>query len=304
MKTSPVPRFPAAPAEAAPDPAKISVLVCEPSSIIRQGIRMALNALGIREITETSNFLAAHGACGAGGHQLLILNQEIETHDSTFLLREIRASSLGRDPFVLAVMLLASREEGRVRAAIDSGPDDLLLIPFAPENLTSRVKLLVERRKPFVVTHDYIGPDRRATARPGAPTATQFQVPNPARARGLGHQVERYARLRDDSRQAILVERIKRLAAAIAWECNALTVALRDGTLTAEGSYRALAKLDQITEELAQRVAETLGHATEGIGALQADIQRLKAQGGVLAVAEVEGLTLAGRKISATYAAR
>lgn len=298
------PLIPLAPVPAAVDLSKVKALVCEPSLPIRQGIRLALNNVGIRDITEASTFLAAHQACKEGDHDFLVLNQEIETNDSTFIMRELRSGALGRDPFILTVMLLGSREEPKVRSVIDCGPDDLLLIPFAPDQLMNRLKVLVERRKPFVVTHDYIGPDRRAAPRPGATSATQFQVPNPVRARGTSLPRDRYDRLKQDSIVAIGIERIKRLAATMDWECNALTVSARDGKMTAESTYRSLSKLEQVTAELSTRVTKQLGHTTETIDGLLETCRRLKAVPGNVAFSDIEIITQTSRRISGTYGSR
>jgi DNA-binding response OmpR family regulator len=296
--------MPLAPAPAVVDLSKVRALVCEPSLPIRQGIRLALNNVGIRDIAEASTFLAAHKACKEGEHDFLILNQEIEANDSTFIMRELRAGSLGRDPFILTVMLLGSREEPKVRSAIDCGPDDLLLIPFAPDQLMTRLKVLVERRKPFVVTHDYIGPDRRAAPRPGATSATQFQVPNPVRARGTNLPRDRYDRMKQDSIVAIGVERIKRLAATMDWECNALTVSVRDGSMTPESTYRSLLKLEQVATELSSRVARQLGHSTDTIDGLVESCRRLKGTPSTVAFSDIEVITQTSRRIAGTYSTR
>ena len=279
-------------------------MVCEPSGIIRQGIRLALNNIGVRNIVETNTFLAAHQACGEGDHDVLILNQDIENNDSTYLLRQLRTGSLGRDPFIVTVMLLASREEPQVRAAIDCGPDDLLLIPFAPDQLMSRFKTLVERRKPFVVTHDYIGPDRRGAPRPGTASATQFSVPNPVRARAQGVAKDRYEQMKIDALAMIEVERIKRLAATIEWECNALTSNYRDGKASPEASFRSLGKLDSVGDELVRRVGKSLGHTTDMLDGFLATVRKLKAAPTTMTFSDIEGITLVGRKIAATYTSR
>jgi two-component system phosphate regulon response regulator PhoB len=296
--------MPLAPAPASVDLSKVKVLVCEPSLPIRQGIRLALNNVGIRDIVEATTFLAAHQACTEGDHDFLVLNQEIEANDSTFMVRELRTGALGRDPFILTVMLLSSREEPKVRSAIDCGPDDLLLIPFAPDQLMNRLKVLVERRKPFVVTHDYIGPDRRAAPRPGATTATQFQVPNPVRARGTNLPRDRYDRLKQDTIVAIGIERIKRLAATMDWECNALTVSAREGKMTPESTYRSLLKLEQVATELSARVAKQLGHATESIDGLTDLCRKLKISPANIVFSDIESITQASRRISGTYTSR
>ena len=44
---------------------------------------------------------------------------------------------------------------------VESGPDDLILRPFSTNVLASRIEAHARRRKNFVATIDYIGPDRR-----------------------------------------------------------------------------------------------------------------------------------------------
>lgn len=299
----PAPRMPSLPAQAI-DLSRVKALVCEPSGLLRQGIRLALNNIGIRTITEANTFLAAHKACEEGDHDFLIVNQEIEANDATYILREMRAGNLGKDPFIVTVMLLTSRDEPKIRAAMNCGPDDLLLIPFAPDQLMNRLKILVERRKPFVVTHDYIGPDRRTSPRPGATSATQFHVPNPMRARGQGMPMDRYLKSKQDSLAAIAVERIKRLAATIEWECNALLVSHRENKANAESNFRSLIKLGSVAEEMSIRVTKTLGHTTDIIDGFLIEVRKLKNTPNTMTYSDVESISTTGRRISGTYTSR
>jgi hypothetical protein len=60
---------------------------------------------------------------------------------------------------------------------INSGADDLLLRPFSTAQLAQRIETHIERRKGFVVTSDYVGPDRRKdSSRPS--NVELFEPPN------------------------------------------------------------------------------------------------------------------------------
>jgi DNA-binding response OmpR family regulator len=59
---------------------------------------------------------------------------------------------------------------------LNSGADGLLLRPFSAAVLDQRIRTHVMQQKPFVVTEDYIGPERRAVSRP--PSALTFAPPN------------------------------------------------------------------------------------------------------------------------------
>ena len=52
-------------------------------------------------------------------------------------------------------------DQGLIGRVIDFGADDLLLRPFSATLLESRIRVHAERRKDFVTTSDYVGPDRR-----------------------------------------------------------------------------------------------------------------------------------------------
>lgn len=225
------------------------VLVADPSPLIRQGIRNTLYGIGFREIRETASYATISQECGNSDLDLMIVNAEIEGSDTAFLVRNLRTGKLGEDPFVVVIMLITKADEIHIRRVADSGSDGLLLIPFAPDQLMQRVRMLTERRKPFIVTHNYMGPDRRKEARPGNKAAPSFEVPNPlaAHARGAG---DRYARLRADVRDRIMRERLVRIAGGIEWECQSIYVAIRDSHSVPDDIVTRLFRVEANCEDL------------------------------------------------------
>ncbi len=224
-------------------------VIADPSPLIRQGVRNTLHSLGFREVRDTASYVALNDECKAEV-DLIIANAEIEGGDTSFLIRNLRAGKLGPDPFVVVITILTNGDEAHIRKVADSGSDGLLLIPFAPDQLMRRVRMLADRRKPFVVTHNYLGPDRRKAARPGgAGSAGLFEVPNPlaARAKGSGG---RYARLREEARQRLLHERIASIAGGIEWECQSIYVAVRDGQKIPDDIVTRLFRVENNCEEL------------------------------------------------------
>ena len=72
-----------------------------------------------------------------------------------------------------------------VKKVIESGSDDLLPKPLSSGHLISRIEQLVQARKSFVVTSEYIGPDRRNTEERES-EITLLQVPNSLRVKVTG----------------------------------------------------------------------------------------------------------------------
>lgn len=280
---------------------KSRALVCENSGQLRQGIRIGLNNLGIRDLAEASTFVAAHEACAGEQFDVLVLNAAMDGTDTSMLLRELRAGRIGKDPFVVAVLLLASPNEVMVRQAVDSGPDDLLAIPFAPDQLTTRLNAIVSQRKPFIVTHDYIGPDRRTQPRPGTPQPRHIPVPNPLQVRAL-HGPERYDMVKREAEKAVAGERIKRLAAATEWECKMMFEAAKAGPLQADLVLRSAYRLEMVVVELMQRVASERNHSTDGMAAFLESSRALKNGPSKVSLGELDTLHQAARRISTAYA--
>ena len=68
-----------------------------------------------------------------------------------------------------------------------SGEDDVLIRPFSASFLAERVRTLVDARKDFVVTSDYIGPNRRK-ASDRSNYVSMLEVPNTLRIKARPHE--------------------------------------------------------------------------------------------------------------------
>ncbi|MBI5163671.1 MAG: response regulator transcription factor [Magnetospirillum sp.] len=276
----------------------VRTLVVDQSPLIRQGVRMGLHSLGFREVMETGTIAGALAACREGV-DMVILNYRVENNETAFVVREMRHGRLGRDPFVVVVMMLAAPNERQVRDAVDAGPDDLLLIPFAPDQLMARVRGVIEGRKKFVVTHDYIGPERRKA--PRGNSAPVFEVPHPIRARAIGVPGERYQLLVKQTHDTMSKERTRRLAAAVEWEFRQIYATARDGASAAADMVARLFKVENICEELTRRLGQE-GLDTANITAFSARCGRMKNTASRVEFLEIESAYNASRQIAQSFA--
>jgi hemerythrin-like metal-binding protein len=292
------------PAKAKLDYSKITALICVPSSTIRSGIRFTLNEIGISNIEESNNFISLDKSCGSGGFQIMVIDAVVDGSDSTYFIRQIRSLQTNSDPFVLTVLLLSSRDEVAVRSAMSSGTDSVLLIPFSSGQLRDQIIGHVERRKPFIVTQDYIGPERRNKSRPGCTSAPQIIVPNPVDALGRGIPMEQYESKKSEAIQVIVNFRLKSLAGAIIFECNSLAAGMRDGVATNESNFRSLTKLENVADELAEKIRKFSVAKSDSVEAFRDRCRELK--GGVekITYVDVEELSASGKKVSESYVSR
>lgn len=113
--------------------------------------------------------------------------------------KAIRNGQLGRDPFLPLLVASDPPDAEEMRVLSDCGVDAVLVRPLSVGKICDRLRLLTERRRPFVVTADYIGPDRRLAPRPDAIGAPLMEVPNALADRILS---DTQAKARTAARQA------------------------------------------------------------------------------------------------------
>lgn len=109
---------------------------------------------------------------------LVICAVDIEGGDVRSMVRDVRLQKLGKNPFVFVIYIINVGNAEFIRTCIDSGADDLILRPISAATISDRITALAKDRKPFVVTRDYIGPDRRKAERVSGGVAPKLEAPN------------------------------------------------------------------------------------------------------------------------------
>ncbi|MGE5503471.1 MAG: response regulator [Actinomycetota bacterium] len=241
----------------------VRLAIADPSPLVRSGLRAALNSVGFRAVSEVHTFVKLHDLLRHDAVDLVVTASEIEDNDVGFLVREMRNHRLGDNPFVVVMVLLASAEPDYVRKLVDSGVDDLLLTPVVPDQLIGRIEKIANRRKPFVVTHDYTGPDRRTKARlfTGQPAAL-VEVPNPIRLRMEdGPDGTRLNRQVREGIATVNRMKIERYAVQTDWLVNHIHASVRDGVAQSADLAEYMHHLVEVAEDMARRVRGTPAEA-------------------------------------------
>lgn len=159
-----------------------SALLYDPQSSMRYNTRVALLNIGFGEVEAVHDYSEFVTRAKTGNFDLVIGDARSNGGDTCDLVRKIRHNDLGWNPFTNFIVTIWDTSPDQVNAIIDSGADDLISRPMSNAMLCERVTGLVDSRKPFIVTGNYIGPERRQIVR-GLTTATQLIVPNSLKAK-------------------------------------------------------------------------------------------------------------------------
>lgn len=237
------------------------VVLAEPNLGLRHRIAENLIENGFADIVRTGNMAGVRDALMEGNVDLLIADSVMPEGDLCDVIWQLRHAKIGNNPFAVVIALITDRTAEVVRKAVNAGADDVLLKPFDPAQLFDRIAALARGRKRFVVTSDYIGPDRRTRARAIAESelVPLIKVPNPIEMRTTGGMDRaEMQRVINQAYATINLEKINRHVHQLDWLAVRLQphIAAKE-CLPAETFGAYLARLAEVSADLSQRIRAT-----------------------------------------------
>ncbi|MBB6252409.1 response regulator transcription factor [Nitrospirillum iridis] len=165
------------------DLSKIQTLLVDADLNTRRILRAMLARLGMEKVLDHGTLAEAAGSPST--IDLVILDADQADGAAFRWIHAIRHGLTTLNPFVGAIIMTWNPTQQLMIRFASSGADDILVKPYSPKQVHDRLLNLVENRKKFVVTSDYIGPDRRRSPREGQ-VVQLIDVPNPLRLKCTG----------------------------------------------------------------------------------------------------------------------
>jgi CheY-like chemotaxis protein len=229
-------------------------LVFDPVPGNRATARTALGMLGFQQVTATSVLEELTPLVRDRCFDVIFADVTQEPVRACDVVRCVREGGLGPNPFVHIVLMAWRLEGDLVQRALNCGADDLITRPFSVDFLRARLRTHAEARKSFVVTWDYIGPDRRR-ARPQQPPSNLFEVPNLLLAKAQDPRwTDRAAKQAQDSIKQTYAKINGERARADAFQIAFRVHALRDALKAVAPLDNDLAKVEAVAKDLGTRV--------------------------------------------------
>lgn len=179
--------------------------------------RGVLHGMGFRRIDGITTLNQLERRLKENDISVLFLEASEENKRIVELLQTIRMSEIKANPFLPIIATLWAGNGESVAGLMNAGADDVLLRPFSVNRAQERIRALIDNRRPFVVTSDYVGPDRGKPS-DGKSSAEPFNVPNPLREIVSGETVDPVAKneLLENAKKRVNKERLAKLARRIA----------------------------------------------------------------------------------------
>ncbi len=144
----------------------VRLILVDPRTHVRSTLKIALAHAGIEGIEHTGSIKnVTYALDQTVGPDILICDMGLGDGVACDFISAIRHNKVGRNPFLCVIGVTWTASVKDVTKVIDSGVDHLVSAPISPQQILVRIRALVKNRAPFVVTSDYIGPDRRRLER-------------------------------------------------------------------------------------------------------------------------------------------
>jgi DNA-binding response OmpR family regulator len=139
----------------------ISALILDDNAHMRGLLRVILTSFGVRRIEEAGDASSALGVIAGGDVDMAFVDLKLGGVSGLEFCRMIRTEPNSPNVYLPIIMITAYSERNRVIDAINAGVDEFLVKPVRAVDVANRVNAVVERRRPFVKSGSYFGPDRR-----------------------------------------------------------------------------------------------------------------------------------------------
>jgi CRP-like cAMP-binding protein/DNA-binding response OmpR family regulator len=236
---------------------KVVAFVGESDDQARRELRQALTHAGMRQVSAHANLTNLAALLGQVPPDLIILSDDLDPGVFDFI-RNIRHNKIGTNPFVVIMTIVAADNVESVKKAMQAGADDIIIKPAKEEQIFQRLKRAMMKRLPFIVTSDYVGPDRRGRNRSSA--IRRIDVINTMLDKASGKVVdaESIREAVDGSMNEVLLARLDSHGLRVGFLCNLVLEAHKANTLNPDiqDKLRVLVDVLKDAAKTAERVQE------------------------------------------------
>jgi CheY-like chemotaxis protein len=141
--------------------AKIGILVVDSDKRVSVIVREVLESLGFNKILLATDGAEALRIMETERIDMLITDWRMSPMDGINLVKYLRTADNSPNRFLPIIMLTANVERDQVEMARDVGVTEFVIKPFSAKTLLSRIVMLIENPRSFVMNRGFTGPDRR-----------------------------------------------------------------------------------------------------------------------------------------------
>jgi DNA-binding response OmpR family regulator len=190
----------------------VQVALFSPIHITRE-IHDAIHNAGFQHVDVINSIDTLHRAVNETAFDMIVLEAREQAQPIGGHVQDIRQGRLGKNPYVVINVATWKPRDEAIRAFVDAGTDDILMMPVSSDGVVVRTDSIIDHRRKFVATRRYLGPDRRNPNSSRRSELGGFSVPNGVRYKATGDPAAKPDRSNIESANRIANEqRLQRAA--------------------------------------------------------------------------------------------
>lgn len=142
------------------DLSEMSVMLVEKHGYMRRLLRDVLCQLGFRDVRDCDNTEDAFGMFNETPSDM-VMTDWAPGLNGIELLMKLRQSDISPNPYVPVIVVTANTETRHIYMARNSGMTEFLAKPITAQRVYFRVCSVIEKRRMFISSDEFFGPDRR-----------------------------------------------------------------------------------------------------------------------------------------------
>jgi CRP/FNR family transcriptional regulator, cyclic AMP receptor protein len=242
--------------------ARVVAFVIMGSDADARDIAAMLNRTGVTNVTTQTDIGVIRSVMMETTPDLIIMGADAGV-DAFTLIKDIRHSKVGTNPFLTVTTLVDNDQVAAVKVAMQAGTDDIIVKPLKEEQLLARLKRVTLHRQAFVVTSDYLGPDRRGKNRPSS--IRRIQVLNTMLDKATGKEVkdDDVKAAVENSMNDVLHARLDSNSYRLGFVCAIIMDAYQNNQITPDVKDKILVLVDVLHD--AAKTAERINQSELGL---------------------------------------
>ncbi len=140
---------------------KLTVLVIEDTSPMRELLRSVLEAIGVGNVYTASDGEQGLNILQNQSIDIVLVDWEMPNLSGVDFVRNVRRNSMISDRHLPIIMCSGYAARERILEARDAGITEYMIKPFRAEDIAKRLEAVIKRPRDFIESGDFAGPDRR-----------------------------------------------------------------------------------------------------------------------------------------------
>lgn len=277
--------------------AKVDLLLAESNGGIAGQVRKILQGLGFKDPVVATTIAEAKAAISERAFDLFLCGASFPDADAFEFISALRHGTFGTDPFIPLVGINPASDSPFAKRFFGIGADCSISVPISREGILRAIETVMAARRPFVVTCDYVGPDRRA----GSGRTSQIPLidaPNALRDKAVGRAGAARAAVIDTVQRNVNLQKLVRYAFGIEFLIKNTAPELLLGDIS-EQALAYMEELERIITDVQARAAGTdYAGAVEPCGPLLQALEPLLDEGEAPSPKQVDRLVALARDVA------